>query len=117
MDCNNTITFIKEWNRMCDSYDSECRYCPLEEFRTDIEDCFSWVCNEKNIKLAIEIVQEWSDENKPKTYLSVFKEHYPQARLKDTGCPSVCVNDLYGEVFLCTDYITCKECWNTPIKD
>lgn len=116
MDCNNTITFIKEWNRMCDSYDSECRYCPLEECKTDIEDCLSWVCNEKNIKTAIEIVREWSNENPPKTYFSVLKEHYPLLLLDEFGMPRFCVNDLYGEVCDCDDiYKSCARCWNMPI--
>lgn len=117
MNCNNTITFIKEWNRMCNNYDSECSYCPLEECKMDVEDCMSWVCHEKNIELAIEIVHEWSKENPPKTYLSVFKEKYPKAPLNGFGLPSLCVNDLYENVFKCSENVVCKECWNTHIED
>ena len=61
MDCNNTITFIKEWNRMCDSYDS-CSYeCPLYK-PSYSEICEDWITNENHIEEAIEIVQKWSDE-------------------------------------------------------
>ena len=116
MDCNNTVDFIKEWNRMCDSYDSECRYCPIEECKLDIEDCLSWVCNEKNIEKAIEIVQEWSKENPIKTRLSLLKEQYPNVRLNSKGIPLICMSQLYNVDSAKCD-ADCIKCWNTTIKD
>lgn len=72
---------------------------------------------------AISIVQRWSDEHPPKTFLTEFLEKYPNAEL-DHGVPKVCLKKL-GAVSGCAKtkkgdlYISCYSCWNQsiPIED
>lgn len=67
---------------------------------------------------AIAIVQKWSDEHPPKTYLSEFLKHYPDALLKSNGTPKgVCLYEL-GLVSLdnCEKGNGCIDCWNQQIE-
>lgn len=68
---------------------------------------------------AVAIVQKWSDEHPPKTYLSEFLKNYPNAELDENGIPKICLWRLG-----LTDKKNCREsdcikCWNqvTPIED
>ena len=66
---------------------------------------------------AIAIMQKWSDEHPPKTYLSEFLKNYPNAPLVHDGTPEICLRKLG-----LTDIKTCRvggcvECWNQPIEE
>ena len=72
-----------------------------------------------NPEKAIAIVQKWSNEHPPKTYLSEFLKNYPNALLNDTGLPKgVCLYNL-GLMSLadCKKDRNCVECWNQPIEE
>ena len=62
-DCNKTIDFYHEWDRLCYAQD-ECNKCLLHN------DKFRCVCMAQNYDLlpdAIKIIQEWSDKNPENT--------------------------------------------------
>lgn len=65
---------------------------------------------------AIEKVQRWSDEHPPKTYLSEYLKHYPNALLNADGIPkAVCPYDL-GLMNKERCRKSCIECWNQPLE-
>lgn len=109
MDCNKTVDYLAELERMCDAQE-KCERCPLD-------DCCSgdalWV---KNPKQAIEIVQKWSDEHPPKTYMQDFFEKFPNALRMGDNTPKVCRRNIYGGN-ICVEYSHCAECWSEPMEE
>ena len=110
MDCNKTIDYLAELERMCDAQE-KCEHCPLD-------DCCSgdalWV---KSPKQAIEIVQKWSDEHPPKTYADDFLEKFPKVSKDNNAIPwNLCRKYFYGERLNgCCD--RCSDCWNEPMEE
>lgn len=127
IDCNITKNYFAEKRRMTKKHKLNggayicklnCANCPLHSLnngtRISCSD-FEVLYPEK----AIEIVQKWSDEHPPKTYLSEFLKNYPNALLRDNGTPKgVCLYEL-GLMSLdnCEKGNGCIDCWNQPIKD
>lgn len=125
IDCNVTKNYFSEKARMSKTTKSgickvECTKCPLSSDNNGVGECctdFEMLCPEQ----AIKVVQRWSDEHPPKTYLSEFLKHYPNAELNH-GVPKSCLKKL-GVVSGCPEtkeeglYISCYRCWNQPIKD
>lgn len=64
---------------------------------------------------AVNLVEEWSKEHPKNTRLTDFLEKYPEAPMNDEEHPKACCRDLG----YCTECIpiTCRECWNTPLKE
>ena len=81
MDCNDTITFLKEWNRMCTN--SGCDNCKVSDLiESPYRDDFSCK-NAFNMHpyKCLAIVQEWSDKQPRKTRMSEFLEIFPDANI------------------------------------
>lgn len=123
MDCNKTINFLHELQRLCDSR-TACaadaaneEQCPMlgrcEDALTkiDIEDA----------KKLIENLQKWSDEHPKKTYVQDFFEKFPKAQSSIDGAPLLCRQRVYGETrpaFEDCNYPgTCKNCWDEPMEE
>lgn len=127
IDCTKTGQYFAEKQRMVKLQTGEvceisCEECPLSSMNngegivcSDFETCYP--------EKAIAIIQEWSDEHPPKTFLTEFLKNYPNAEL-DHGVPKVCLKKL-GVVSGCAKtkkgdlYISCYRCWNQtiPIED
>lgn len=125
IDCNITKNYFNEKQRMTKKRklcagvykcELDCSDCPLSSLDNDATDrmtCseFEMLCPEQ----AVKVVQRWSDEHPPKTYLSKFLERYPSALLNDDGIPkSVCPYDL-GLINKEFCRKSCIECWNQPM--
>lgn len=126
IDCNITANYFNEKRRMTKLTNTGvcaigCANCPLSKKNngtgnlcTDFELCYP--------EKAIAIVQKWSDENPPKTYLSEFLKNYPNTLLNDDGTPKrICPYEL-GLISKNNCRINrinrnCVECWNQPVKD
>lgn len=125
IDCSRTENYFAEKQRMTKKHKLNhggyscklnCADCPLSHLNndstmlcSDFETCYP--------EKAIAIVQKWSDEHPPKTYLSEFLKNYPNAPLVHDGTPEICLRKLG-----LTDIKTCRvggcvECWNQPIED
>lgn len=122
IDCSITKNYLaeklrmtKKHNRMCDI---DCDDCPLNSKNNGVHTLckdFESLYPDK----AIAIVQKWSDEHPPKTYLSEFLRHYPNALLDDDGMPKLFCPHRLG-LMSADDYRTdgdCIKCWNQPIKN
>lgn len=113
------IEFVKELDRMCDSYE-ECAYCGLYRYMgnsvlTDIELCRFYCLSYPDV--AQEVVQEWAEKNPVKTRLSVFLEAFPNAPLNEKGIPMPCTALIFGDSVQCTEETGCVGCWNKPIEE
>lgn len=86
----DALEFLKERNRLCNSY-SDCCDCPLGSSSCVINRATSDEDNEK----MIATVERWSKEHPRKTRQSVFLEQYPEAKI-----------DVNGVVGLCPTYIS-----------
>ena len=125
IDCSRTENYFAEKQRMTKKHKLNhggyacklnCADCPLSHLNndstmlcSDFETCYP--------EKAIAIVQKWSDEHPPKTYLSEFLKNYPNAPLVHDGTPEIGLRKLG-----LTDIKTCRvggcvECWNQPIED
>lgn len=120
IDCSITENYFAEKRRMTKK--QKYKVCQL-----DCVDCPLFIKNNgtgvscKSLEMfypekAIEIVQKWSDEHPPKTYLSEFLKHYPNTLLNDAGLPKdVCLYNL--GLTDCKKDRNCVDCWNQPLKD
>ena len=75
----NTLDFCKEFKRMCASYEV-CEDCPLNVYN----DCDIKNMSEEQIKETIKIVEEWANQNPPKTRQTEFLKLFPKA-YKENG--------------------------------
>lgn len=77
------VKFIKERNRMCDSYAEGCDSCPLYT-----EPCIRF--RNENAERVVGVVEEWSVAHPLKTRQSAFLEQWPEAEIDDKGCLMLC---------------------------
>nr|DAH50019.1 MAG TPA: hypothetical protein [Caudoviricetes sp.] len=127
IDCSRTENYFAEKQRMTKKHKLNhggyscklnCADCPLSHLNndstmlcSDFETCYP--------EKAIAIVQKWSDEHQPETYLSELLEHFPNAPLNDNGIPEDICPFYLGFMSKddCRKYHNCVECWNQPIKE
>ena len=125
----DAVTYIKEYKRMCEYFDSKenparaCEGCPLE-----------WLPNgchmieiADNAEKCVAAVEQWSKEHPVKTRQSEFLKMWPGAEIGDDGLPNVAPCQLYvglvhGESKEeCENRGLCVECrrdfWLAEIKD
>lgn len=116
MDCNDTLTFLKEWNRMCKN--SGCNNCKVSDLIESLfRDDFSCKNAFKNLHKCLAIVQEWSDEHPIKTRMSEFLKMYPNAI---TIYDSLNICPMYvDKTFNCQQgCVECKkEYWHSEVED
>lgn len=122
IDCSKTENYFAEKRRMtkraknglCKLGCSNCPLCSINNNKGQSCTAFEMLYPEK----AIEIVQKWSDEHPPKTYLSELLKYFPKVELNNKGLPKwICPHHLgLNEIEDCggTDNY-CAECWNQPI--
>lgn len=112
--CNNTIEFLREKERMCKSFEHKCSKCPIGRYT-----CDSFI--KDNPKEAIILVQKWSDEHPVKTIMMDFLEKYPNAEKEIDGTPSICPYHLgykcRYENCCCDEKYDCIDCWNMPLSE
>ena len=113
----DTLKFIEEINRMCQSY-SDCDDCPLAEKNCDLMSIFI----DDEMKVTLSIVEEWSKEHQHKTRQSVFLEQWPNAKVFVDGVIDLCPQELNSH-YPCqsTDYkMRCQNCrrefWMQEVK-
>lgn len=113
----DAVKFIKERNRMCDSF-LNCHGCPLEKTEDCLDNGIGCIVGDE-IKQIVEIVEKWSAEHPQKTILQDLLEKYPNTRLNSRKLPFFCVVDLgYKglEGSLCGE-TDCAMCWNQPLEN
>lgn len=84
----DAIEFIRERNRMCDSFSPDCEGCPIDEAKPVISECFRWTF--ENPEKAVCIVEKWSAEHPRKTRQSEFLRQWPEAVVSKNGYLGIC---------------------------
>lgn len=125
IDCMKTENYFAEKKRMTKRTkkglcEISCSDCPLYNENNGTSEGLSCGCLEMHYpKKAIKIVQKWSDEHPPKTYLSEFLTNYPNALLDDSGMPKLFCPYRLGLMNKddCRKDGDCVKCWNQPVKE
>lgn len=123
IDCSRTKNYFAEKQRITGQRkdgvcELNCIDCPLSSFNNGIGiPCMN--LESSYPEKAIAIIQKWSDEHLPKTYLSEFLKNYPNAELDENGIPKFCLWKLgLGAIKRkgCEEG-DCVKCWNQSIED
>lgn len=122
IDCSKTANYFAEKlritkrtkNGLCKIKCSNCPLCSNNNGEGLSCPTFEMYYPEK----AIEVVQKWSDEHPPKTYLSELLKNYPNIPLCCDGIPDgICPYDLgLMSIDNCRKDGNCVKCWNQPIE-
>lgn len=120
IDCSKTVNFLREYNRMCNSFnDYSCNDCPMYKYNNgELRYCENLI--KEFPDRAIEIVQKWSDEHPQKTRLDDLKEKYPNYRFYENDqCPDR-RPAVFGYCDACADCRNKKQtlryCWDEPVN-
>ena len=120
----NAVEYLKIKRRMtqcCKA--SSCSECPFESHNNKRHIyCASF--EQDYPREAVSVVEKWDREHPPKTYMNVFLEKFPNARLEDDGSglyPTACIVDVYCEDDKSVECMrlgyTCYDCWNQEVKE
>lgn len=122
IDCSRTENYFAEKRRMTMTAKYgicklDCTKCPLSSKNNGTSENLSCANLEIHYpEKAVAIVQKWSDEHPPKTYLSKLLEHFPNVPLKDDGTPNFCPYRLgLMSIDDCRNDRDCVKCWNQPV--
>lgn len=86
----DAVKFIKERNRMCESFGAGCIGCPAyNESR-----CVVSSASTLDAKEQVAMVEDWSAAHPRKTRQSAFLENYPEATLDEYGVLRFCPSDI-----------------------
>ena len=104
----DAVKFIKERQRMCDSYNDECMGCLM---------CGQYCGIDKGVdaERLVEVVELWSKEHPYKTRQSEYLKQWPRTRVKDDGiialCPCIVSSGYRDQYGVCkTPDVPCDEC-------
>lgn len=124
IDCSKTENYFTEKRRMTkrtrrQGCKIKCSECPLSSQNNGTSECMSCITFEVyHPEKAVAIVQKWSNEHPPKTYLSELLKHYPNAKLGENGVPmNMCLSSLGLKDLEDCGEKSCVECWNQLIED
>lgn len=106
----NVEKFQKDVERFCKSHHN-CTGCSLNELTYGC-------CSIDHLTEIIPVVQKWEEEHSDKTYLSDFKEKFPNMDISSSFYTHYCVERFYGfdkkpESCIRTD---CEDCWNRVME-
>jgi hypothetical protein len=124
IDCTKTTNYFNEKlkmtkrtkNEVCKTKCSDCPLCSDNNGTSEDMSCTTFEMHHP--EKAIEVVQKWSDEHPPKTFLTEFLKNYPNVLLDDNGIPTVGCPYRLGLISAdeCEKNHSCIECWNQPIS-
>ena len=128
IDCNIAKNYFNEKLRMTKRTKRQgckinCSECPLSSWNNGTSECMSCITFEILCpKKAIGIIQKWSDEHPPKTYLTELLDKYPNVLLNDDGTPEgICPHKLglKSSIVDCKKSYDCDcvKCWSQIIED
>lgn len=101
--CREIRRLRKENRKLRDKHREECRQIALYDDELQKAKC-------------ADAEQPEGSEKPKKTYKEDFLEKLPNARLKDSGIPWACRDNVYGIIGECAGR-RCKDCWNEVMPD
>ena len=122
----DAVKFLKERNRMCESFGDRCAGCPAFNVREGYVGCCAVdVESTLDATAQVAIIEKWSTEHPRKTKQDIFLEQWPETKVGDNGiltlCPAV-VSSTHRSQYggcktlsaLCDD--CCREFWTQEVK-
>ena len=121
---NSNLNYIRERERMCNSYIKSYNDCPKSECPLKFtQNGITITCRRFESlypEKAIAIVRRWSNAHPQKTYLTELLEKFPNTPLTDDGTPKgMCPHQLglKDGIADCKIGYDCVECWNQIIEE
>lgn len=113
----DTIEYIKNMKRMCESYGANCDGCGLYD-----EDAMPACTSGKTPEECIAIVEQWAKEHPVKTRQSEFLKLLPGADVGETdGCLTLDPCNVYKKMRKECEGRKCSECrkafWSAEVED
>ena len=102
----DAIKFIKEANKMCNSFNSCCR-CPASD---SLGRCKFFHSNNYSAEEKLSIVEEWAKKHSIKTRQSVFLEQHPNAKRDCQDILCVCPAEIFGDTVCQKGPALCSDC-------
>ena len=105
----DAVEYLKNFNKMCESYGNHCYHCPISK----INNCTEYLCSDYTMKYpekVVQIVEQWIEEQK-NTRQKEFLKIYPNVDKSD-GIIKInpCILDIDYKKEFCDNYTLCKEC-------
>ena len=98
----DAVEFLKQFNRMCNTYIyGGCTECPAYKYRCG--DDF-----DEQEEDGVSIVEQWAKEHPVKTRQSEFLKQWPNAAIRMDGLLSVAPCQLYFGLIHCESMEDCK---------
>lgn len=118
----NAVEYLKQKRRITNGCKgSSCPQCPFDS-GNNRRHIYCAEFEQNYPQEAVSIVEKWAKEHPVKTYMSLFLEKFPNARLEDDGSgvyPTACIVDVYGEDDKSVECMrlgyTCYDCWNREV--
>ena len=118
----DSVKFIEERNRMCNSFGDRCTGCPASNA---CGCCAVDQASTLDATAQIAIVEEWSAAHPRKTRQSVFLEQYPESLVDESGvlmlCPRYISEELRNSDGMCKEpgkhcVDCCNEFWMKEVE-
>lgn len=104
----DAVKFLKEYNRMCNSYGHDCGECGIDKMRNG-NGCTGII--HAHPEEAVSIVEKWSAEHPIKTRQSEFLKVFPMAEMnEDVVGIFPCAIDSSVRIEWCKKYTVCNKC-------
>ena len=98
----DAVDFLKQFNRMCKSYEEDgCKNCPSYEYNC----CENFNGQENDV---VQIVEQWAKEHPVKTRQSEFLKQWPDAEIGGDGLLSIAPCQLNVELLQCESQDDCE---------
>ena len=105
----DAVKFIKERDRMCKSFDGECKGCPAFNACEDEICCAVGQESTLDATAQIAIVEKWSASHPAITRADLFKKAHPKASTDENGTLVICPKFM-DEDFRCPVGVNCWQC-------
>mgnify|MGYP007099692802 FL=1 len=99
----DAVEFIKERNRMCESFDDDCDCSNCPAYRNNCCNTFEWQ------EELVAIVEKWSIEHPRKTRQDAFLKQWPNVKWSKTE-PIIDIRPCIIDQTVRTEYPCSKDC-------
>lgn len=114
----DAVEYLKQKSKMTKNCTIACDTCPLAiENNNGNLVCANF--ERHYIEEAVEIVENWAKEHLAKTYVDVFLEKFPDAKLQKNNTPFSCIVYCFGEKVRPKDCESCDcaYCWSREVEE
>ena len=114
----DAVEYLKQKNRMTKNCTIACNTCPLA-IENNHRNLVCTNLERHYIEEAVAAVENWAKEHRAKTYVDVFLEKFPDAKLQKNYTPFSCIVYCFGEKVRPKDCESCDcaYCWSREVEE